>query len=305
MSFFPGKDPAPSDVPAADAIDLIVVPRTVDVGHFAVRRALPHAKRRMVGPFIFFDHFGPAEFRAGQGIDVRPHPHIGLATVTFLFDGEIMHRDSLGTAAAIRPGEVNWMTAGRGIVHSERTAPDHRKDGEPIHGLQCWVALPASDEETEPGFSHHDSAALPLVSGEGKTVRVVAGSIYGARSPVPTRWDTLFVDVTLSAGATLPVDADTEERGVYLISGEVDIAGDRFEAGRLLIFRPGDRIAVRAVSDARLTLLGGAAMDGPRHIWWNFVSSRKDRIEQAKADWKLGRFDSVPGDDKEFIPLPD
>jgi len=305
MSFFPGKDPAPSDVPAADAIDLIVVPRTVDVGHFAVRRALPHAKRRMVGPFIFFDHFGPAEFRAGQGIDVRPHPHIGLATVTFLFDGEIMHRDSLGTAAAIRPGEVNWMTAGRGIVHSERTAPDHRKDGEPIHGLQCWVALPASDEETEPGFSHHDSAALPLVSGEGKTVRVVAGSIYGARSPVPTRWDTLFVDVTLSAGATLPVDADTEERAVYLISGEVDIAGDRFEAGRLLIFRPGDRIAVRAVSDARLTLLGGAAMDGPRHIWWNFVSSRKDRIEQAKADWKLGRFDSVPGDDKEFIPLPD
>jgi len=305
MSFFPGKDPAPSDVPAADAIDLIVVPRTVDVGHFAVRRALPHAKRRMVGPFIFFDHFGPAEFRAGQGIDVRPHPHIGLATVTFLFDGEIMHRDSLGTAAAIRPGEVNWMTAGRGIVHSERTAPDHRKDGEPIHGLQCWVALPASDEETEPGFSHHDSAALPLISGEGKTVRVVAGSIYGARSPVPTRWDTLFVDVTLSAGATLPVDADTEERGVYLISGEVDIAGDRFEAGRLLIFRPGDRIAVRAVSDARLTLLGGAAMDGPRHIWWNFVSSRKDRIEQAKADWKLGRFDSVPGDDKEFIPLPD
>ena len=305
MSFFPGKDPAPGDAPAADAIDLIVVPRTVDVGHFAVRRALPHARRRMVGPFIFFDHFGPAEFRAGQGIDVRPHPHIGLATVTFLFEGEIMHRDSLGTAAAIRPGEVNWMTAGRGIVHSERTAPDHRRDGEPIHGLQCWVALPASDEETEPGFSHHDSAALPLVTGEGKTARVVAGSTYGARSPVPTRWDTLFVDVTLSAGATLPVDADTEERAVYLIAGEVDIAGDRFAAGRLLIFRPGDRIAVTAVSDARLTLLGGAAMDGPRHIWWNFVSSRKDRIEQAKADWKLGRFDSVPGDDKEFIPLPD
>jgi redox-sensitive bicupin YhaK (pirin superfamily) len=305
MSFFPGKDPAPGDARAADAIDQMVVPRSVDVGHFTVRRALPHVDRRMVGPFIFFDHFGPAEFHAGQGIDVRPHPHIGLATVTFLFDGEIMHRDSLGTAAAIRPGEVNWMTAGRGIVHSERTAPEHRTEGEPIHGLQCWVALPAADEETEPGFSHHDSAALPLVSGEGKTVRVVAGSAYGERSPVPTLSDTLFADVTLAGGTALPIDADTEERAIYLVSGEIDIAGDRFTAGRLLILRPGDRITVTAVSDARFTLLGGAAMDGPRHIWWNFVSSRKERITQAKADWKLGRFDVVPGDDKEFIPLPE
>ena len=305
MSFFPAKDPAPGDARAADAIDLVVVPRSVDVGHFAVRRALPHVDRRMVGPFIFFDHFGPAEFRAGQGIDVRPHPHIGLATVTFLFDGEIIHRDSLGTDAAIRPGEVNWMSAGRGIVHSERTAPDHRRDGEPIHGLQCWVALPAAQEESAPAFFHHDSAALPLVNDEGKTVRVVAGSVYGARSPVATASETLFADVTLAAGTTLPVDADTEERAVYLISGEVDIAGDRFTAGRLLVFRPGDRITVTAVSDAHLVLLGGAAMDGPRHIWWNFVSSRKERIEQAKADWKLSRFDTVPGDDKEFIPLPD
>src|SRR3989442_11623944 len=175
MSFFPGKDPAPGDARAADAIDLIVVPRSVDVGHFAVCRALPHVKRRMVGPFIFFDHFGPAEFRAGQGIDVRPHPHIGLATVTFLFDGEIMHRDSLGTAAAIRPGEVNWMTAGRGIVHSERTAPDHRRDGEPIHGLQCWVALPADWEEIEPTFSHPESSALPPGSYDGKTGRGITG----------------------------------------------------------------------------------------------------------------------------------
>jgi redox-sensitive bicupin YhaK (pirin superfamily) len=270
-----------------------------------VRRALPHAKRRMVGPFIFFDHFGPAEFRAGQGIDVRPHPHIGLATVTFLFDGEIMHRDSLGTAAAIRPGEVNWMTAGRGIVHSERTAPDHRTDGEPIHGLQCWVALPAADEETAPAFSHHDSAALPLVSGEGKTVRIIAGSAYGERSPVSALSETLFADVTLAPGTALPVDADTEERAIYLISGEIDIAGDRFSPGRLLVLRPGDPITATAAGDARLVLLGGAAMDGPRHIWWNFVSSRKERIEQAKADWKLARFDTVPGDDKEFIPLPE
>jgi redox-sensitive bicupin YhaK (pirin superfamily) len=197
------------------------------------------------------------------------------------------------------------MSAGRGIVHSERTAPDHRRDGEPIHGLQCWVALPAAQEESTPAFFHHDSAALPLVSEEGKTVRVVAGSIYGAQSPVATASQTLFADVTLAAGASLPVDADTEERAVYLISGEVDIAGDRFTAGRLLVFRPGDRITVTAVSDAHLVLLGGAAMDGPRHIWWNFVSSRKERIEQAKADWKLARFDTVPGDDKEFIPLPD
>jgi redox-sensitive bicupin YhaK (pirin superfamily) len=305
MSFFPGKDPAAGDARAADAIELIVIPRSVDVGHFAVCRALPHVKRRMVGPFIFFDHFGPAEFHAGQGIDVRPHPHIGLATVTFLFDGEIMHRDSLGTAAAIRPGEVNWMTAGRGIVHSERTAPEHRREGEPIHGLQCWVALPKDREEIEPAFSHHDSAALPLVSGDGKAVRVIAGSAYGERSPVNTLWDTLFVDVTLAAGAALPIDADTEERGVYVVSGEVDIAGDRFTAGRLLIFRPGDPITLTALTDVRLVLLGGAPMDGPRHIWWNFVSSRKERIEQAKTDWKLARFDSVPGDEQEFIPLPE
>jgi redox-sensitive bicupin YhaK (pirin superfamily) len=305
MSFFPARDPAPGDARATDAIDLVIVPRSVDVGHFAVRRALPHVNRRMVGPFIFFDHFGPAEFHAGQGIDVRPHPHIGLATVTFLFDGEIMHRDSLGTAAAIRPGEVNWMTAGRGIVHSERTAPDHRTEGEPIHGLQCWVALPAAEEETTPAFSHHDSATLPLVTEEGKTVRIIAGSAYGARSPVATLWETLFADVTLAAGAALPVDTEIEERALYLVSGEVEIAGDRFAPGRLLLFRPRDPITVKAASDARLVLLGGAPMDGPRHIWWNFVSSRKDRIEQAKTDWKLARFDTVPGDDKEFIPLPD
>jgi redox-sensitive bicupin YhaK (pirin superfamily) len=305
MSFFPAKDPAAGDQQAADAIDLVLVPRSVDVGHFAVRRALPHAKRRLVGPFIFFDHFGPAEFHSGQGIDVRPHPHIGLATVTFLFDGEIMHRDSLGTAAPIRPGEVNWMSAGRGIVHSERTAPERRHEGEPIHGLQCWVALPQAEEESAPGFFHHDSAALPLVSGDGKTVRVITGSAYGARSPVVAATETLFADVTLTSGATLPIDPDTEERAIYTIAGEIDVAGDRFGAGRLLVLRPGDPITVTAITDARLVLLGGATMDGPRHIWWNFVSSRKERIEQAKADWKAARFDTVPGDAEEFIPLPE
>jgi len=305
MSFSPDPYPAPGDAAAGDAIDLVIVPRSVDLGGFAVRRALPHVKRRMVGPFIFFDHFGPVEFRAGQGIDVRPHPHIGLATVSFLFDGEIMHRDSLGSAVAIHPGDVNLMTAGRGIVHSERTAPDHRAGGERLHGLQLWVAMPAGDEEIAPSFAHHDQAELPMVAGDGKNVRVVVGSLYGQRSPVPTLCDTIMADAALTPGAVLPIDAQAEERALYVVAGEVDVAGERFAAGRLLVFRPGDAMTVTAASEARVVLVGGAAMDGPRHVWWNFVSSRKERIEQAKADWKLGRFDSVPGDEREFIPLPE
>ena len=304
MSFFPGKDPLPGDPYACDAIERVIVPRTSDLGGFTVRRALPSAQRRMVGPFIFFDHMGPAEFRAGQGIDVRPHPHIGLATVTYLFAGEIMHRDSLGSVAPIRPGAVNWMSAGRGIAHSERTAPDHRVEGEPLHGLQCWVALPAAQEEGDPGFTHYDAAALPVASAEGKTIRLVTGRFMGLTSPVVTGWDTLMADVTLAAGASLPLDAEAEERAIYVVSGEIEIASDRFEGGKLLVFKPGDRITVRAASPARIAVVGGAAMDGPRHIWWNFVSSRKDRIDQAKADWKAGRFEAVPGE-TEFIPLPD
>ena len=305
MSFSSQPDPAPGDAAAADAIDLVIVPRSVDLGGFAVRRALPHVKRRMVGPFIFFDHFGPVEFRTGQGIDVRPHPHIGLATVTFLFDGEIMHRDSLGSAAAIRPGDVNLMTAGRGIVHSERTAPDHRAGGERLHGVQLWLAMPAADEEIDPTFAHHDQAELPVVAGDGKIVRVVIGNLYGKRSPVPTLTDTILADAALTPGAVLPIDADTQERALYVVAGEIDVAGDRFAAGRLIVFRPGDAMTVTAASEARVILVGGAALDGPRHIWWNFVSSRKERIEQAKGDWKLGRFDTVPGDAAEFIPLPE
>jgi redox-sensitive bicupin YhaK (pirin superfamily) len=259
----------------------------------------------MVGPFIFFDHFGPAEFRAGAGLDVRPHPHIGLATVTYLFDGEIMHRDSLGTAAAIKPGEVNWMTAGRGIVHSERTGAETRATGSPIHGLQMWVALPAAKEEMEAGFAHYEAGGFPLISEDGKSIRVVVGSLYGARSSVATVHETMFADVGLRAGAALPIDADHEERAIYLIDGEIEIAGDRFGAGQLLVFKPGDKIALKAARDCHLVLLGGAPMDGPRHIWWNFVSSRKDRIEQAKADWKAGHFQKVPGDEIEYIPLPE
>jgi len=216
-----------------------------------------------------------------------------------------MHRDSLGTALAIRPGEINWMTAGRGIVHSERTDSALRTTGSPIHGLQMWVALPKAHEETAPGFAHHDTGEFPIVEDNGKTVRVVTGSLYGATSPVPVLHETMFGDVTLRAGASLPLDADHEERALYVIDGAIDIAGDRFEPGRLLVFKPGDRITVTAASDAHFVVLGGAPMDGPRHIWWNFVSSSKDRIEQAKADWKAGHFDKVPGDEIEFIPLPE
>jgi redox-sensitive bicupin YhaK (pirin superfamily) len=305
MSFFPGKDPVAGNAAQCAAIKQIIAPRTVDLGDFSVRRALPSAQTRMVGPFIFFDHFGPAEFRAGRGIDVRPHPHIGLATVTYLFDGEILHRDSLGTEVPIRPGEVNWMTAGRGIVHSERTGPERRAHGGGLHGLQCWVALPGSKEEMEPGFAHHGTEVLPAVQDGGKTVNVVIGKLYGMRSPVVAASETIFAEVQLKSGASLPLDADHEERAIYVVDGEIDLAGDRFGPAHLLIFRPGDKLTVKALTDARFAIVGGAPMDGPRHIWWNFVSSRKERIEQAKAEWQAGHFGKVPGDEIEFIPLPE
>jgi redox-sensitive bicupin YhaK (pirin superfamily) len=305
MSFYPGKDPAPGDRFACDALDVVVVPRSVDLGAFEVRRALPHTTRRTVGPFVFFDHFGPAVFKAGDGLDVRPHPHIGLSTLTYLYDGEITHRDTLGVKAAIRPGEVNWMTAGSGIVHSERTAPEHRQGGAPLHGLQFWVAMPRAKEEIAPSFSHLDDRALPQIDGEGKVVRMVAGGLFGLRSNLETLTETLFADVRLEAGATLPLDAEYEERAVYVSAGEIDVSGDRFGVGRLLVFRPGDQIALKAVVPSRVAVIGGSVLDGPRYIWWNFVSSRKERIDQAKNEWKLGRFGKVPGDEIEFIPLPE
>jgi redox-sensitive bicupin YhaK (pirin superfamily) len=303
MSFFPGKDPAPGD--ASHGIDRVIVPRSVDLGEFSVRRALPSTQSRMIGPFIFFDHFGPAEFRSGKGIDVRPHPHIGLATVTYLFDGEIVHRDSLGTAMAIRPGDVNWMTAGRGIVHSERTGAERRAVGDRLHGLQCWVGLPAAQEEMAPAFAHHGVDELPTIHGDDVRVSVVLGTLFGKRSPVATTSDTIFANVALKRDARLPLDTEYEERGIYVVDGKIEIAGDHFEAGRLLVLRPGDKLTVRAETDAHLVIVGGAPMDGPRHIWWNFVSSRLDRIEQAKADWQRGYFGKVPGDEIEFIPLPE
>ncbi len=304
MSWQPTDDPEPGDALSCDAIETVIVPRARDLGGFEVRRALPSAKRQMVGPFIFFDQMGPSEFLLGAGLDVRPHPHIGLSTVTYLFDGEIMHRDSLGTELPIRPGELNWMTAGRGIVHSERTASQLRATGPRLFGLQSWVALSAKDEENEPGFVHYDAGQMPVLSGDGTTVRVIAGSVLGQTSPVRTSSPMFYADVILPAGRSVPLDPDYDERAIYTVSGEVEIAGDVFGPAQLLVFRPGDRITIRARSDARFMMLGGEPMDGPRIIWWNFVSSRMDRIQQAKADWKAARFDAVPGD-PEFIPLPE
>jgi redox-sensitive bicupin YhaK (pirin superfamily) len=291
----------PPIMPAS--LETIVVPRSRDIGGFEVRRVLPSSERRMVGPFVFFDQMGPAFLKPGSGIDVRPHPHIGLATVTYLFDGEILHRDSLGSVQTIHPGEINWMTAGRGITHSERSAPAVRAAGGTLAGIQSWIALPKEHEEAAPGFTHHAGAALPVVSGEGKHVRVLAGTLYGTRSPVRVFSETLYADVVLDGGAKLPVPADHEERALYLFDGTVEIAGEAFTAGRLLVLRPGSEITVTARGATRLMLLGGASMDGPRHLWWNFVSSSPERIEQAKADWQNGRFPTVPGD-SDFIPLP-
>ena len=258
----------------------------------------------MVGPLIFFDQMGPAEFLLGAGMDVRPHPHIGLSTVTYLFEGEIIHRNLLGTVLPIRPGELNWMTAGRGIAHSERTPPDLRSLGTKLFGIQSWVALPAKDEEAGRDFVHYGADDLPVLEEARKVVRVIAGSLLGASSPVKTSSPMFYADISLGTGASVPLDPSYDERAIYTVSGEVEIAGDVFGPAQLLVFRPGDRITIRANTDARFMALGGEPMDGPRHIWWNFVSSSKDRIEQAKADWKMARFDSVPGE-TEFIPLPD
>jgi redox-sensitive bicupin YhaK (pirin superfamily) len=294
---------------AAGRLETIIVPRTSDLGGgFEVRRALPSRQRRMVGPFIFFDQMGPTVLRAGTGLDVRPHPHIGLATVTYLFEGEILHRDSLGTVQPIQPGAVNWMTAGSGIVHSERTGPDVRAQGGPLFGIQSWVALPQAHEETAPAFAHHDRDSLPVIEGDGAHVRLIAGTLCGARSPVRTVSAMFYADVRLESGARFVLRAEHEERAAYPVDGSVELAGcgEAFGAGQLLIFRPGTEIVLSAAKSApaRLMLLGGEPMEGPRHIWWNFVSSSKERIEQAKADWKEGRFAPVPAE-TEFIPLPE
>ncbi len=304
MSWQPAAPPETTDVPSCPAVAEVVVPRERDLGGFSVRRVLPAPQRRMVGPFIFLDQMGPVTFPAGRGIDVRPHPHIGLATVTYLFAGGILHRDSLGSVQPITPGDVNWMTAGRGIVHSERSSPEARQRPQGLFGLQLWVALPEAQEEREPSFAHYGAASLPVLEGEGKSVRVVAGTLFGKSSPVATLSPLFYADATLSAGASLPLETEHEERAAYLVEGAVEIEGTRFEAGRLLVFAPRRRTRVTARGAARRVLMGGAPLESPRHIWWNFVSSRRERIEQAKADWREGRFGQVPGE-TEFIPLPE
>jgi redox-sensitive bicupin YhaK (pirin superfamily) len=295
----------PKAAEPADGVETAILPRSRDLGDgFTVHRLLPFAQRRMVGPFIFFDAMGPTLFAAGQGLDVRPHPHIGLATVTYLFEGEILHRDSLGNIQPIRPGEVNWMTAGSGIAHSERSDTALRQKPQRLAGIQSWVALPRRDEETVPGFSHHAKLALPLIEGEGKSVRLIAGSFAGKRSPVEVFSPTLYADATLGPGARFALPAEHEERGAYLIEGRIDIGSESYAPGQLLVFRPKAEITVTAPEGARLMLLGGEPMDEPRHIWWNFVSSSAERIEAAKADWRAGRFAPVIGD-SELIPLPE
>lgn len=287
-----------------DPVELTIAPRSRDLGGFSVRRILPYAKRRLVGPFIFLDEMGPAAFAAGQGIDVRPHPHIGLATVTYLFDGEIMHRDSLGVVQAIRPGAVNWMTAGRGIVHSERSSEEARAGVQRLHGMQSWIALPLAEEETEPEFVHYPTADLPEIQQPGVWMRLIAGAVFGQSSPVRVFSEMFYVHAEFDEGAALTLPADHAERAVYVVGGSLEIAGRQYEANTMAVLAPGAAVEMTARVASRVMLLGGAAIDGQRHIWWNFVASTPERIEQAKADWKAGRFAAVPGED-EFIPLPE
>ena len=305
MSILPATEPACSRCPSTPAIATIIDARPRDIDGFKVRRLLPSFARRLVGPFIFFDHMGPAELAPGEGMDVRPHPHIGLSTVTYLFEGEIVHRDSLGSDQAIRPGDINWMTAGRGIVHSERTSPELRRTGSTVHGLQLWVALPLAHEESDPEFRHHPADTLPAFKQQGAHIRVLAGAAYGRTSPVHTLSALFYVDMAMPAGSELPIPREHAERAAYVVDGVIGCDAERAEEGRMLVFVPGADVRLRAETDSRVVLVGGAPIDGRRQICWNFVSSSKERIEQAKGDWKEGRFEKVPGDEVEFVPLPE
>lgn len=309
MSVLPDEEPVclNPDAPTV-ALDLEARPRNLGDG-FTVRRLLPSLSRMMVGPFIFFDHMGPVRLPPEHGLDVRPHPHINLATVTYLFDGEILHRDSLGTEQLIRPGAVNWMTAGRGIVHSERSPASARQSGPFVHGLQLWVALPTAKEEVEPSFQHHGEKDIPELDRPGVRLRVIAGTAFGVSAPVQVYSPLFYVDVSLERGAklTLPSGSDLPEdaqRAAYVVDGAVSCDGKTYRAGTMLVFREGATPILTANDRTRMVLLGGARLDGERHIWWNFVSSRRERIEEAKRAWRERRFPSVPGDDQEFIPLP-
>jgi len=292
------------DSATSDPVALTIAPKIRDLGGFQVRRVLPAEARKAVGPFVFFDHFGPAVLAAEQPLTVRPHPHIGLSTLTWLFEGRVMHRDSLGHAQEIEPGAVNWMTAGAGIVHSERTPERLAGRESPLHGLQVWLGLPKAEEETAPSFQHVKPEDLPKVSMAGVQATVVAGTAWGETSPVKVYSETLYADLRLAAGATLQVEREHEERALYLISGAVELAGRDHRPGDMLSLESGATVEVTAAEDTHLVLIGGAPLDGPRQVWWNFVASDRARIERAKADWRAGRFPKVPGDAEDFIPLP-
>jgi redox-sensitive bicupin YhaK (pirin superfamily) len=290
-------------MPGNSVIDLLIEPRTRDVGEFTVRRALPDRRRQRVGPFIFFDHMGPAEFRPGTGVNVRAHPHIGLATITYLFEGEILHRDSLGYVQPIRPGAVNWMTAGKGIVHSEKVTEEIRAHGQRLHGLQTWVALPLEAEEAEPAFQHYPAEDIPAVSVDGAGIRVILGSAFGVSSPVATKSETLYAEVNLEPGQSVAIP-EAEELAVYVVEGSVAVNQDFVNARVLAVLENGASGKVTAESQARIMFAGGDALEGERVIWWNFVSSSRERLEKAKQDWREQRFDAVPGE-TDFTPLPE
>lgn len=311
MSWNPAIEPGCPDAVGLDAIETLIVPRARDLGGFEVRRALPAPNRQMVGPFIFFDQAGPAELLTGQGVDVRPHPHIGLGTVTYLYRGDFHHRDSTGADQMIRPGALNWMVAGRGVTHSERTSAAARSGPSSLFGIQTWLALPESHEDMAPIFEHHGKEALPMVEDRGVSVRLILGDAYGQKAPATLFSETFYADVTLEAGCRLPMPDNHEDRGIYIVEGSILVAGQEYAASQMMVFRPGDRITVAAGDlGARLMILGGATLNGPRYIWWNFVASSRDRIEEAKAEWRAQnwgkrRFDLPIDDRDEFIPLPD
>lgn len=287
MSWNPALAPGCSDEAGVDAIETLIIPRARDLGGFEVRRALPAPKRQMVGTFIFFDQAGPAEFLTGQGVDVRPHPHIGLATVTYLYRGDFHHRDSTGADQTIRPGELNWMVAGRGVTHSERISAAARKGPNGLFGIQTWLALPERDEDMAPMFEHHGKETLPVIEDSGVLVRLILGNAYGETAPATMFSETFYADAVLDAGSRLPMPDDHEDRGIYIVEGSISVAGQEYEASQMMVFRPGDRITVAAGDrGTRLTILGGATLGGPRHIWWNFVASSKERIEEAKTEWR-------------------
>jgi len=289
----------------AASVDLVIEPRARDLGEFEVRRVLPSAKRRSVGPFVFFDHMGPVVFGPGKGVNVRPHPHIGLATVTYLFDGSILHRDSLGTEVSINPGAVNWMVAGRGIVHSERTAPEDIARDMPMEGIQAWIGLPVADEETDPSFAHHAADDLPQFKRNGVGYRLIAGDAFGHEAPVRVFSPIFCLHGEAPAGSTIDLPDHHEERAIYVVSGALVIDGETYDGGKMVVFSAGATPDISATEETRFMQLGGAPLEGNRTVWWNFVSSDKDRMEAAKERWKSGGFEIVPGDEEEFIPLPE